>query len=394
MTGRIYLDYAATAPIRPEALKAMVPHLTEQFGNANALYLEGKQARLALEAARQTVAKTVSAAAQEITFCSGGTEAANSIVAGIVNAVRASKGEKRGGNHIVCAAFEHHAVLDSVNALKRNGYEVTLVNPQKDGRVRPEDLVAAMRLDTMLVAVMYAQNELGTVQPIEELAAIAHQYDAYFYTDAVQALGKVPIQLALSGIDAASFSAHKVGGPKGVGAFFLRRGTPFAATQLGGGQESGRRSGTQNVAGAVGFAAALALLTPEALTGEATRLAKLRDQLLQDLVSRTIRISATVPIQAGDTTGHLPGVLHLLVHGIESQTLILRLDEAGIAVSGGSACSTGSLEPSHVLTSMGIDKDTAQGALRISLGHGTTPQHTAALATALLDILVSYQAWN
>jgi cysteine desulfurase len=251
--------------------------------------------------------------------------------------------------------------------------------------VHPDDLAAALRPKTLLVAVMWAQNELGTVQPLTELAAATRERGAYLYTDAVQGLGKLPTALRDWQVDAASFSAHKIGGPKGCGLFYLRQGTPFVPRQLGGGQEGKRRSGTQDVAGAVGFAAAAQRLSPQYLRQEAQRLAALRDYLLENLTELSSRVSATVNIKPGDSSGHLPGFLHLLISGIESQTLVLRLDEAGIAVSGGAACSSasGSLKPSHALTSLGIAANRAHGALRISLGEGSSRQDCERLVQAM-----------
>jgi cysteine desulfurase len=237
---------------------------------------------------------------------------------------------------------------------------------------------------------MTAQNEIGTVQPIGDLARATHEFGALFHTDAVQALGKIPFDVGVLGIDAATLSAHKIGGPKGVGAFYLRNTAPFEAMQLGGGQELHRRSGTQNVVGAVGFACAVELACdPQRRTAEGERLVLLRDHLAAQLIRRDIRISLTMPVEPGDTTRHLPTLLPLLVSGFESETLILALDDAGFAVSGGSACSTGSLEPSHVLTALGIAPTRAYGALRLSLGPTTTRAHCDAFIEALYSILAA-----
>ncbi len=290
--------------------------------------------------------------------------------------------------HIICAAFEHHAVLKSVLALKRFGFEVELLRPSRDGRIAPESLSAALRQDTLMVAVMLAQNELGTVQDIAALSQRAHDAGVLFVCDCVQGLCKVPLYLTDLAVDAASFSSHKIGGPYGVGAFYLRPTVPFLPRTLGGGQERKLRSGTQNVPGALGFALAAQLELAELEAGEGARLAALRDDLLANLTqsSRTTRIR-TVPIAAGDTSTHLPGYLHLLVQGIESQTLVLKLDELGFALSGGAACSSDSLDPSHALLSLGLSKDEAYGALRISLGRSTTPEDCARFAEALLSLL-------
>ncbi|MCL1846831.1 MAG: cysteine desulfurase [Coriobacteriia bacterium] len=414
--NRVYLDHAATAPLRPEALAAMQPWLTQGFGNANTLYKEGKQARQALDEARATVAALIGASPLELVFTSGGTEADNAAIAGITQAIRATKGREKGGNHLVCSAFEHHAVLEPMQALKRSGYTVSQVKPSRDGFINPEALSQALRPDTLLASIILAQNEIGTVQPLLELSHIAHANGTLLHTDAVQALGKLSLDVRELGVDAASFSAHKLGGPKGVGAFYLKSGTPFAAIQLGGGQEAGRRSGTQDVAGAVGFAKALELAVAER-EQEAHRLTALRDHLAAELLALDPRISLTVGNVTGGTdvtkgtvpfviTGGtdvtkgtvpfvpfvtspclLPGMLSILVDGFESETLILRLDDAGFAVSGGSACSTGSLAPSHVLLALGLTRDQAYSVLRISLGRENTSEDIARFLSSLESIL-------
>jgi cysteine desulfurase len=432
---RVYLDHAATTPLRPEVFEAMRPWLTGEAttqgtqqtqqtqrqtqrdgsfapatlaaANANTLYQEGKRARQALDEARATIARIIGASPTEVVFTSGGTESNNALIAGITRAIRERKGRERGGNHLVSSAFEHHAVLEPVQALKRDGYEVTLVKPSRGGFISPDAFAQALRPSTLLASVMTAQNEIGTVQPIAELARIAHANGTLLHTDAVQALGKLPFDTGTLGIDAASFSAHKLGGPQGVGAFFLKSQVPFTATQLGGGQEGKRRSGTQNIAGAVGFAAALEYAEEERQQ-EAARLAALRDYLAAALLALDSRIALTVPLDPASAPGtaaaatsapvppsapatptptHLPGLLSFTVAGLESEALILRLDAAGFAVSGGSACSTGSLEPSHVLTSLGLPRDRAYGVLRVSLGHGTTTEQLDAFIASLAHAL-------
>jgi cysteine desulfurase len=383
LATRVYLDHAATSPLRPEVFEAMRPWLTADFGNANTLYREGKQARQVLDNARATIARCIGASPTEIIFTSGGTESNNALIAGITQAMRDQKGREKGGNHVVSTAFEHHAVLEPVQALKRKGYEVAFVKPSRDGFITLDTFNEALRSDTALASVMVAQNEIGTVQPIAELAAAAHNNGTCFHTDAVQLLGKQAFDVRALSIDAASFSAHKIGGPQGVGAFFLKRLTPFAATQLGGGQEAGRRSGTQNIAGAVGFAKALELAERER-ERESARLAALRDRLATALLTLDERISLTIPLTAST---HLPGVLSFLVAGFESETLILKLDDAGFAVSGGSACSTGSLEPSHVLKALNIPREKAYGVLRVSLGHSNTNEQIDAFITTLATSL-------
>jgi len=387
MTKRVLLDYAATAPLLPEVRDALCSHDLLDLGNASALYREGKLAREVLEQARNDLAEILTCSSQELYFCSGGTEAAGTLIDGIARGSLERFGKNQAKMHIICAAFEHHAMLNSVLSLKRLGYEVDLLRPNREGRITPESLEATLRSDTLMVVVMLAQNELGTVQDVLRLAELAHGVSALFVCDCVQALCKLPSNLSILAVDAACFSSHKIGGPYGVGAFYLRSLVPFLPRQLGGGQERKLRSGTQDVPGAVGFALAAQLESAAFAAGEGTRLAALRDALLLELTQKSERIHSSVPILKGDITSHLPGHLHLMVQGIESQTMILKLDELGFAVSGGAACSTDSLEPSHVLLSMGISKDDAYGALRISMGRETTAEDCACFTDALLSIL-------
>ena len=380
---RIYLDYAATAPLLPEVQEALLEYASLGYGNASSLYYEGREARKTLEQSRADSASRMGCLPHELYFCSGGTEAAGSLIEGIA----LGSLNKSGRRHIICAAFEHHAVLKSALSLKRFGFEVELLRPNREGFITPESLQVALKKDTLLVLVGLAQNEVGTVQNVAELARLSHAAGALIMSDCVQALGKLPFSLADISVDAACFSAHKIGGPFGVGAFYLRRGVTCRARQLGGGQEQQLRSGTQNVAGALGFAKAIKYHSPEYIAQENIRLAALRDELLVGLTQASSRISPTVSIASGSSTQHLSNVLHVLVQGIESQTMVLKLDELGFAVSGGSACSTGSLEPSHVLTSMGISKDEAYGALRVSLGRDTSNEDCQKFAEALLSIL-------
>ena len=387
MNTRIYLDYAATAPLHPQVLTALAEHYAADMCNASALYQEGRRARIALEEARESLAEVVDCAPQELYFCSGGTEAAGTLIEGIARGAQAKGGDWRARRHIICAAFEHHAVLDSTLALKRLGFKVELLLPNKEGRITAEALSAALRPDTLIVTTMLAQNEVGTVQDIKELSTLTHKVGALFVCDCVQAFGKIPLSLKDLGVDAAFFSAHKIGGPYGVGAFYLRSLAPFLPRQLGGGQERKQRSGTQDIPGALCFALAAKLQAAALEAGEGMRLAALKDKLLATLTQSSSRIRSTVPLAKGDTLNHLPGYLHLLVQGIESQTMVLKLDELGFAVSGGSACSASSLEPSHVLTAMGVSKDDAFGALRISLGRTTTQEDCEQFAKALLLLL-------
>ena len=392
MTDRIYLDYAASAPLHPEVLDAMLPWLglsqDSGFGNAASLSWEGKQARQALEEARASIAASIGASPLEITFTSGGTESDNSLIVGICAGVRQLKGRQRGGNLVVASAIEHHAVLEPLRALHRDGWQTELVRPTRQGIIEPDALAATIHKhdDTIctLVTVMASQNEIGSIQPIAELAVKAHENGALIHTDAVQALGKLPFDVTELGIDAASFSAHKLGGPKGVGAFYLRSLTPFQPQMLGGNQERGLRSGTANVAGAVGLAKALELAVASQ-EAEAKRLGDLRERLSSQLNAISPRVKPSI----SPATECLPNIFSIIVDKIDSETMIMRLDRLGFAVSGGSACSSGSLEPSHVLLALGVSRDQAQSVLRLSFGHGTTASDIDAFCAAFAEVIGS-----
>ncbi len=390
----VYLDYAATAPLCEEAAQAMAPYMLAGRqnllvgGNANSLHSPGRKAFEDMEAYRRVLAKSLGARRpDEIVVTSGATEADNAALFGLASAEfdrckRAGKGNF--APHVITTAIEHDAVLSPAKRLEAQGYRVTYLQPNKEGFIEPPALEAAIDADTVLVSVQMANSEVGSVQPIAELAKIAHRAGALFHTDAVQALGKTPVSLEKLGVDAASFSAHKVGGPKGVGVLYLRARTAFSAFMLGGGQETARRSGTQNVCGMAGFAAA-AQASVASLDVEVKRLMKLRDKLYAGLVQMK-GVSATVAVGEGDAR-FLPNIVHVLVDGLESETLILRLDTMGFGVSGGSACSSHSLEPSHVLRAMGVHSKKAHGALRISMGRYTTEEDVDAFLAALPNAL-------
>ncbi len=376
MPDRVYLDYAATTPVDPRVLEAMLPYMTERFGNPNSLYAAGREAHAALEQARVLFAQGIGAdLPNEVIFTSGGTESDNAALVGITSAV--------GGNprHVVVSAFEHHAVLEPAHLLGKSGFEVTVLKPREDGIVHPDDLRGVLRDDTALVSIMHANNEIGTVQPIADLASVAHERGALFHTDAAQSLGKIPFDVEGSGVDAASFSAHKVYGPKGVGALYLRRGTPFRPLLGGGGQEFRKRSGTQNVAGAVGFAEALRLMLAER-DAEALRLASLRDRVIEGAFARIPNVQLN-----GDPTRRLPNIANLIIKGVEGEAMLLRLDAEGYAVSTGSACSSGSLEPSHVLLAIGCPPELAHGSLRVSVGRFTSELQIDGFIDALVPIV-------
>lgn len=390
----VYLDYAATAPLCEEAACAMAPYLEAGRagaafgGNANSLHSSGRAAFERMEQARRSLAHDLGARRpDEIVMTSGATEADDAAVFGL--AAGECERRRRAGRggftpHVVTSAIEHDAVLAPAKRLEQQGFRVTRLRPNAAGFVEPASLAEAVDADTVLVSVQAANSEVGSIQPVAELARIAHDAGALFHTDAVQALGKVALKLDELGVDAASFSAHKVGGPKGVGALYLRARTPFSPYLLGGGQEAGRRSGTQNVCGIVGFAAAVHAAV-EGLSAERSRLVLLRDRLYAGLCAQR-RISPTVEVEPGSGR-FLPNIVHVLVEGVESETLILRLDTRGFGLSGGSACSSHSLEPSHVLTAMGVAAKRAHGALRVSMGRYTTEEDVEAFLAVIPEVL-------
>lgn len=354
-----YYDYAATTPIRDEVLAAMLPYQKGLFGNPSSVYAAGREAKKGLEEARELVAEAVGALPSEVIFTGGGTESDNAAIKPIAL--------KRPGAHIVISAIEHHAVLHSAEWLASQGCEVSVVGVDAEGLVVLEALEAILRSDTAVVSIMTVNNETGVIQPMDRIVEIVRSKSrALLHTDAVQALGKMNVDLGTLGVDLASFSAHKVGGPKGTGASFVKRKTSLEPLIHGGGQERDLRSGTPNVAGIVGFGEAARLAAKE-MAEEAGRLAVLRD----DLQSRIVRDIKGVSLN-GAGAPRIPGTLNVCIDGIEGESLLLMLDVEGIAASSGSACTSGSLEPSHVLTAMGVDSKRALGSLRISFGHDST----------------------
>lgn len=390
----VYLDYSATTPLCEEACAAMAPYQVPGRANlavnanANSLHGPGRDAFMAMEQARKDLAGVIGAKRpSEVVFTCGATESDNAALLGIAHAVSEAKRKKAKGDfvpHVVTSVIEHDAVLMPVKMLERQGYRVTRLAPNKAGFITPDALAEVLTEETVLVSIQAANSEIGSIQPVAELAAASHAVGAYFHTDATQVLGKIPVQVEDWGVDAASFSAHKLCGPKGVGSLYLRARTPFDAYLNGGGQESNKRSGTQNVAGIVGFAAA-AKAAQALLPDEQTRLTDLRDHLYAEL-SAIQSVHLTVPVEQG-SEGYLPNIVHFMVKGFESETLIIRLDDKGFGVSGGSACASHSLDPSHVLTALGIRSDLALGALRISMGRYTTKEDIEAFLRALRSII-------
>ena len=391
----IYLDCAATTPLCEEAAQAMAPYFVPGRanialgGNANSLHAPGRAAFEAMEQARRSIAADLNASRpNEIIFTSGATESDNAALLGV--AVAAADARRRASGksisdftpHLITTSIEHEAVLVPAKKLESMGWRVTYLDPDEQGFVSVADLQTVLNDETVMVSVQMANSEVGSIQPIAELASAAHAKGALFHTDATQALGKTPVDVRALGVDSASFSAHKICGPKGVGALYLKARTPMSEFLGGGGQEEGRRSGTQNVCGIVGFAAACHAAC-SMLEEESIRLAGLRDRLYAEL-SAVPGVTATVDVSKGS---FLPNIVHVIVDGFESETLVLRLDMMGFGVSGGSACSSHSLSPSHVLRAMGVSADRAYGALRISMGRYTTSNDIEAFVVALKSCL-------
>jgi cysteine desulfurase len=358
---RVYLDHAATTPVRPEVFEAMIPYLQDKFGNPSSIHWFGREVRKELDEARERAAKALGADPREIYFTSGGTEADNIAILGTV----ARLGKK--GGHIITSAVEHHASLDTCKSLENQGCRVTILPVDKYGMVQPEALAEAISEDTILVSIMHANNEVGTIQPIKELAAIAGEKGIRFHTDAVQSVGSIPVDVQDLGVDLLSISGHKIYGPKGVGILYVRKGTRLNNIAYGGAQERNLRPGTENVAGIVGMAKALELAVAEQRE-TAENLTVLRNKLIDGLLALPDVILNGHPEQ------RLPGNVNVSILRIEGESLLLSLDMAGIAGSSGSACTSGSLDPSHVLMAMGLDHQTAHGSLRLTLGKSTTEE--------------------
>ena len=356
---RIYLDYAATTPTDPEVLKAMEPYWTEIFGNASSIHSFGQEARKAMEEARQTLADFLGAKTDEIIFNSGGTEANNTAIFGVAHAL------KNKGNHIITSSIEHHAIIEPCKFLEKQGYKVTYLPVDKTGLVSPEDVKKAISKETILITIMHANNEIGTIQPIEEIAKIAKEAGVYIHSDAVQTVGHIPIEVNKSGVDMLSLSAHKFYGPKGMGALYVKKGTKITPYLHGGDQERNRRASTSNVAGIVGLGKAIELAR-QSMTQEAKFQSELRDFLIKEIP----RIISDCCLN-GHPVNRLPNNVNFSFSYIEGESILLNLDFLGIAASTGSACTSSSLEPSHVLLAIGLPHEIAHGSLRITLGRWT-----------------------
>ena len=360
--NRIYLDNAATTPVHPAVLEQMLPYFTQFYGNASSIYATGREARKAVEDARRQVAQAINCTPGEVFFTSGGTESDNWAIKGSALALQDK------GRHIISSTIEHHAVLHSLDALKKQGFEISLVPVDDLGRVDPEKVEQLIRPDTVLITIMAANNEIGTLQPIAEIGRIAQKHKVLFHTDAVQAVGAIPVDVQQMQVDLLSLSAHKFHGPKGAGALFVRKGLRLVPLMDGGAQEKNRRAGTENLPGIVGLGQAIQLATSN-LEQKAERISSLRDQLIRGILDSIPQVRLN-----GDPVNRLPNNVNISVRFIEGEALLLRLDMAGIAASSGSACTSGSLDPSHVLLAIGLPHEIAHGSLRLTLSDLTTAQ--------------------
>ncbi|MBQ3073452.1 MAG: cysteine desulfurase NifS [Ruminococcus sp.] len=372
----IYADNAATTALSPDVLKAMTPYLTEIYGNPSSLYRTGAVAKDAVEAARENIAKLIGAKSPaEVYFTSGGSESDNWAIKGVCKVLKA-----QGKNHIITSKFEHHAVLHVCESLAKEGFEVTYLDVYSDGLVRPEDVKAAIRPETALVTIMYANNEIGTIQPIAEIGKICREAGVLFHTDAVQAMGNVPVNVTDDSVDLLSLTAHKFHGPKGCGALYIRRGVRIANLIDGGAQERSRRAGTENVAGIVGLSKALEIAI-DTMEERREKLTKMRDRLIDGL----LRIERSR--LNGSRECRLPGNVNMCFEGIEGESLLLKLDLAGVCASSGSACTSGSLDPSHVLLSLGLPHEIAHGSLRLSFSDSNTEEDIDYLLKVVPEIV-------
>lgn len=357
--GRRYFDYSATTPVDPEVLKEMIPHFTQDFGNPSSIYSFGREGRKAVEEARERVARLIGADPKEIYFTGSGSEADNWAIKGIAMAL------KEKGNHIITSKIEHHAVLHVCEYLEKNGFEVSYLPVDKDGLVNVNDVEDAITDRTILISIMFANNEIGTIQPIKEIGKVAKKHGVIFHTDGVQALGSTVIDVKDMNIDLMSMSAHKIYGPKGVGALFIRKGVRIEPLIHGGAQERNKRAGTENVPGIVGFGKA-ADIAFQQLDEHIQRLTALRDKLIQGILDRIEYVRLN-----GHPTKRLPGNVNMSFQFVEGEALLLSLDMVGICGSSGSACTSGSLDPSHVLLSIGLPHEIAHGSLRLTIGKYT-----------------------
>ncbi|OEC88366.1 MULTISPECIES: cysteine desulfurase NifS [Methanobacterium] len=371
----MYMDHSATSPVDPEVFEAMKPYFVDNFGNASTLYSLGRDARKAMEAAREQVASLIGAKPEEVIFTSGGTESDNIAIKGTVYRL------KNKGNHIITSAIEHPAVRETCKYLEKNGFEVTYLPVYEDGIVKISDLEDAITDKTILITIMHANNEIGTIQPIAEIGKIARENKIYFHTDAVQTVGKIPVNVEKMNVDMLSLSAHKVYGPKGIGALYVKKGVRLEPIIHGGGHEKGLRPGTENVSGIVGLGKACELAEKNLLE-DTKYITNLRDKLIDGILN-----SIEQSYLDGHRTKRLPNNVNLRFTGIEGESLVLHLDSKGVAASTGSACSSKSLEPSHVLIALGLEHVEAHGSLRLTLGKENTEEEVDYVITAVKEVV-------
>jgi cysteine desulfurase len=373
MTRRVYLDHNASTPVHPEVVAEMLPYFSDVYGNPSSVHGFGRDARTAVDAARERVAGFLRVRPDEIVFTSGGTESDNFGLKGLALA--------RGSGHLITSTIEHHAVLRSAQALEAQGYAVTYLPVDQYGMVDPDDVRRALRHDTIAISIMHANSEVGTIQPVRAIGAIAREAGVAFHVDAVQTFGKVEIDVDAMAIDALSFSSHKIYGPKGIAGLYVRRGTKMVSIQHGGEHERRRRAGTENVPGIVGLGRAVEVRARD-MKAESERVAALRDRMWDGIRARVPEVRLN-----GHPTERLPGTANICYRNVESESIVLGLDLKGIAVSAGSACTAGSVEPSHVLVAMGVPLDWAMGAVRSSLGRSTTAEDVDWVVTSVAEVV-------
>lgn len=379
---KVYVDNAATTVVSKTALDAMMPCFTIEYGNPSSVHRVGQEAARKLDEARNTLARILNAESKEIYFTGSGTEADNWAIH-----IAAQIGAKKNKKHIISTKFEHHAVLHALERMEKNGYEVTFLDVHEDGIVRLDELASAIREDTALVTIMYGNNEIGTVQPIEEIGKLCKEKGVLFHTDAVQAVGHIPIDVKAQNIDMLSLSAHKFHGPKGVGALYCRKGILVSNFIEGGAQERGKRGGTENLPGIVGMAAALQE-AHDHMEENVRKITEMRDRLIEEI----LKISHSR--LNGNRENRLPGIVNFCFEGIEGEALLLMLDMAGICASSGSACTSGSLDPSHVLLALGLPHEIAHGSLRISFSEYNTPEEVEYIINTLPQIVERLRAMS
>jgi cysteine desulfurase len=373
MSRRVYLDHNASTPVHPEVLAEMLPYFGDVYGNPSSVHGFGREARAAVDVARDRVATFLRVRPDELVFTSGGTESDNFGLKGLALA--------RGGGHLITSTIEHHAVLRSAQALEAQGFAVTYLPVDQTGMVDPDDVRRALRADTIAISIMHANSEVGTIQPVGAIGAIAREADVPFHVDAVQTFGKVPIDLEAMGIDALSFSSHKIYGPKGIAGLYIRRGTKMVSIQHGGEHERRRRAGTENVPGIVGLGKAVEIRSRD-MKAEGERVSALRDRMWEGIRGRVPDVRLN-----GHATERLPGTANICYRNVESESIVLGLDLKGIAASAGSACTAGSVEPSHVLVAMGVPLDWAMGAVRSSLGRSTTAEDVDYVVESVVEVV-------